>query len=114
MISYNVFRDGQLFKENQTNKEIKSLIGIYGNNIHRYLNTGKTYKTSDGHEYSFTEGLILSGHKDRVIKNDAYAEKSYSWPQDKIDEWNEIRQAAHLLKNGGHIGYKNGRRCVMP
>jgi hypothetical protein len=100
MISYNVFRDGQLYKENQTNREIKSLTGLSDKNVHRYLNTGKTFKIGS-YEYSFTYGLDLSGHKDRVFAEPIKSQET-KWDPKKVKQWNEVCEAARLINAGTH------------
>ena len=96
MKAYKLFVDGELLMCNTTGKEIEDATGVkVSNNINFYI--GKPF-THDGKVYE--------------IKKipDEKTDTSW-WTAHDTKRWNEIRQAAEIIKNGGHVvtKFRNGK-----
>ena len=96
MKAYQLFVDGELLMSGITGKAIEDITGIkINNNIYFYL---ENPFHNNGKEYSIRK------------MTDEKADTSW-WTEHDTKRWNEIKQAADIIRNGGHVvtKFRNGK-----
>lgn len=92
---YNLYQHGKLIKKDILSRELEKIVGIEGLNLVNLAKRNSTF--GDGYKVEINRKVVTEPKKKPKPRTGDVEKK---WEQKYIDAWNDIYDAAELLKTG--------------